>query len=83
MPTAAHFRKAFAGPVSKVCAFEKTSVCLLDDDLSMLKALGSVAEVGGLQGGKVQPSGGLSFQHRAGAVSGGNSRRLDAGQRPI
>lgn len=26
-------------PESKVCAFDKASVCLLDDDLSMLKAL--------------------------------------------
>ena len=39
MPTAVHPPKAFAEPPSKVCAFERISVCLLDDDLSMLKAL--------------------------------------------
>jgi len=39
MSTAVHPPKAFAKPVSKVCAFEKPSICLLDDDLSMLKAL--------------------------------------------
>ena len=39
MPTAVHPHKACAEPVSKVCAFEKASICLLDDDLSMLKAL--------------------------------------------
>jgi FixJ family two-component response regulator len=39
MPTAVHPPKAFAGPVSKVCAFDQASICLLDDDLSMLKAL--------------------------------------------
>ena len=39
MPTAVHSHKVFAGPVSKVSTFEKASICLLDDDLSMLKAL--------------------------------------------
>ena len=39
MPTAAHLPKTFAESASKVCAFEKASVCLLDDDISMLKAL--------------------------------------------
>ena len=39
MPTAVHPPKAFADPASKICAFEKASICLLDDDLSMLKAL--------------------------------------------
>ena len=39
MPTTAHPPEAFAAPDSKVCAFDKASVCLLDDDLSMLKAL--------------------------------------------
>jgi FixJ family two-component response regulator len=39
MPTAVHSSKPSAEPVSKVCAFDKASVCLLDDDLSMLRAL--------------------------------------------
>jgi DNA-binding response OmpR family regulator len=39
MPTAAQFPKALADPGSKDCAFDKASVCLLDDDPSMLKAL--------------------------------------------
>ena len=39
MPTAVHPHKTFAEADSKVCAFEKASICLLDDDLSMLKAL--------------------------------------------
>lgn len=39
MPTAVHSWKPFAEPDSKVCAFDKASVCLLDDDFSMLKAL--------------------------------------------
>ena len=39
MPTAAQSPKAVAEPVSKVCTFDQASVCLLDDDLSMLKAL--------------------------------------------
>jgi FixJ family two-component response regulator len=39
MPTAIQLPKAFAEPVSKVCTFEKASICLLDDDHSMLKAL--------------------------------------------
>ena len=39
MPTAVHLLKAFADADSKVCAFEKASISLLDDDLSMLKAL--------------------------------------------
>jgi FixJ family two-component response regulator len=39
MPTLAHRPKAFAEPDSKVCAFDQASICLLDDDLSMLKAL--------------------------------------------
>jgi FixJ family two-component response regulator len=39
MPTAVHPSKAFAETDSKVCAFDKASICLLDDDLSMLKAL--------------------------------------------
>ena len=39
MPTVVQSPKAFAEPASKVCAFDKASVCLLDDDLSMLKAL--------------------------------------------
>jgi two-component system C4-dicarboxylate transport response regulator DctD len=39
MPTAVHSWKPSVEPASKVCDFEKASVCLLDDDLSMLKAL--------------------------------------------
>jgi FixJ family two-component response regulator len=39
MVTAVHPDKVLGEPVSKVRAFEKTSICLLDDDLSMLKAL--------------------------------------------
>jgi FixJ family two-component response regulator len=39
MPTAVHPWKPSAEPVSKVCTFDNASVCLLDDDLSMLKAL--------------------------------------------
>lgn len=39
MPTAVHSWKPAAEPDSKVCAFDQASVCLLDDDLSMLKAL--------------------------------------------
>jgi len=39
MPTAVHSWKPSTEADSKVCAFEKASVCLLDDDLSMLKAL--------------------------------------------
>ena len=39
MPTAVYSSKPATEPVSKVCAFDKASVCLLDDDLSMLKAL--------------------------------------------
>jgi FixJ family two-component response regulator len=39
MPTVVHPPQVLAEPVSKVCSFEKASICLLDDDLSMLKAL--------------------------------------------
>jgi FixJ family two-component response regulator len=39
MPPAPLSPKVLARPDSKVCAFDKASVCLLDDDLSMLKAL--------------------------------------------
>jgi len=39
MPTAVHSWKPSAEPASKVCAFDRASICLLDDDLSMLKAL--------------------------------------------
>jgi two-component system response regulator HydG len=39
MPTAVHSWKPSAEPVSKVYAFDKASICLLDDDPSMLKAL--------------------------------------------
>jgi FixJ family two-component response regulator len=39
MPTAVHSWKPSPAPDSKACAFDQASVCLLDDDLSMLKAL--------------------------------------------
>jgi FixJ family two-component response regulator len=39
MPTAVHSWKPSVEPASKICAFDKASICLLDDDLSMLKAL--------------------------------------------
>jgi FixJ family two-component response regulator len=39
MPTAIHPPEAVAVLDSKLCAFDKAPVCLLDDDLSMLKAL--------------------------------------------
>ena len=39
MPTAVHPPKAFVKTDSKVSAFERASVWLLDDDVSMLKAL--------------------------------------------
>jgi FixJ family two-component response regulator len=39
MPTAVHSWKPSAEPDSKICTFDQASVCLLDDDLSMLKAL--------------------------------------------
>jgi FixJ family two-component response regulator len=39
MPTAVHSWKPSTERESKVCSFDKASVCLLDDDLSMLKAL--------------------------------------------
>jgi FixJ family two-component response regulator len=39
MPTAVQSPKPFAESDSKVCVFDKATVCLLDDDLSMLKAL--------------------------------------------
>ena len=39
MPTATHPTEAFAKSVSNGRAFDAPSICLLDDDLSMLKAL--------------------------------------------
>jgi FixJ family two-component response regulator len=39
MPTAVHSWKPSPASASNVCAFDTASVCLLDDDLSMLKAL--------------------------------------------
>lgn len=39
MPTAVHSWKPSAEPDSKICTFDQASVCLLDDDLSMLRAL--------------------------------------------
>ena len=39
MPTAVHSWKPASEPDSKVCALDKASICLLDDDLSILKAL--------------------------------------------
>jgi FixJ family two-component response regulator len=49
MRTAVHSSKPFAEPVSKVCAFDKASVCLLDDDLSMLKALDRLLKAEGFR----------------------------------
>ena len=83
MPTAVHPPKAFADADPKVCAFEKTSICLLDDDLSMLKALDRLLKS---EGFKVE-----KFSHPADFLSKieqapcrrGNPRRLDAGhERP-
>ena len=39
MPTAVHSWNPLPDSASKICAFDNASVCLLDDDLSMLKAL--------------------------------------------
>ena len=39
MPTAVHSWKPASEPDSKVYALDKASICLLDDDLSILKAL--------------------------------------------
>jgi FixJ family two-component response regulator len=39
MPTAVYSADPSGDRASKVCAFDKPSICLLDDDLSMLKAL--------------------------------------------
>ncbi|HEV2842990.1 MAG TPA: response regulator [Chthoniobacterales bacterium] len=39
MPTAVHSWKPSVERAANVCAFDQASVCLLDDDLSMLKAL--------------------------------------------
>jgi FixJ family two-component response regulator len=39
MPTAVHSWKPSEERASKVCTFDNASICLLDDDLSMLKAL--------------------------------------------
>src|SRR5687768_264133 len=39
MPSAEHSLKVFAEPARNRAAFDRASICLLDDDLSMLKAL--------------------------------------------
>jgi two-component system response regulator HydG len=39
MPTLVHPPKDFVESASKACPFNKAPICLLDDDLSMLKAL--------------------------------------------
>jgi len=39
MPTAVHSWNPSSEQDSEICSFDKASVCLLDDDLSMLKAL--------------------------------------------
>jgi FixJ family two-component response regulator len=39
MPNLAQRPKTFAEADSRVCPFDQASICLLDDDLSMLKAL--------------------------------------------
>ena len=57
MPTAAQFPKALADPAQKECPFAKPSVCLLDDDLSMLKALDRLLKSDGFNVEKfTQPS---------------------------
>lgn len=48
-PTAVHPQTALAEADSNVGAVESTSVCLLDDDLSMLKALGRLLESEGFK----------------------------------
>jgi FixJ family two-component response regulator len=48
MPTAVHSPKPSADQASKVCGFDKASICLLDDDLSMLKALDRLLKSDGL-----------------------------------
>src|SRR3982751_3307245 len=39
MPTAVHPSHSSSESASKLCAFDDASICLLDDDLSMLKAM--------------------------------------------
>src|SRR4051794_24310025 len=47
MPTAVDSWKPFEDRVSKVSAGDKACVCVLDDDLSMLKALERLLKSGG------------------------------------
>jgi FixJ family two-component response regulator len=49
MPTVAHPSGALAESASRICAVDKPSVCLLDDDLSMLKALDRLLKSEGLE----------------------------------
>lgn len=66
MPTATSFLKVLADPASKVCAFDKASVCLLDDDLSMLKALDRLLKSDGFNVEKFcQPSAFLAAVEQA------------------
>jgi FixJ family two-component response regulator len=48
MPTAVHSWKPSTERESNVCAFDQASICLLDDDLSMLKALERLLKSDGL-----------------------------------
>jgi FixJ family two-component response regulator len=48
MPTAVHSWKPSVESASKICTFDKGSICLLDDDLSMLKALERLLKSDGL-----------------------------------
>src|SRR5882757_3057641 len=48
MPTAIHPSDALVEPVSKKRALDKAPICVLDDDLSMLKALDSLLTSDGI-----------------------------------
>lgn len=61
MPTSSQFPNPLADPAREVCAFDKVSVCLLDDDLSMLKALDRLLKSDGFHVQKFsQPTGFLA-----------------------
>jgi FixJ family two-component response regulator len=49
MPTATDSPLTSAGQASKVCPFDSASVCVLDDDLSMLKALDRLLKSDGFE----------------------------------
>ena len=69
MPTAIHSSKSLAKPDSKICAFDKAFVCLLDDDLSMLKALDRLLKAEGFKVAKFNnPIAFLSAMERGGCT---------------